>query len=203
MGIIAWIDTETTGLDPFTNPIIEFALVVTTDRRGLDQITSKSWLVRPRDIDAAVAQIEEAPRVLEMHTANGLLDELKAGAGQPRAEVEQEVIEILNRSNPGRGRVPMGGSGVERFESHFLAHQFPLLSQQLHYWSYDIGNVRRVARLCGVVPPESTSVAKSGTHRALDDVLQHIEETRWFMRFFQAMKAEGVLHDLSREDSNL
>jgi oligoribonuclease (3'-5' exoribonuclease) len=95
----------------------------------------------------------------------------------------------------------LGGSGVERFESHFFRLQLPLLYERLFYWSQDVGNVRRFAKLRGVEAPATTRVADTGNHRAESDIDQHIAESKWFLRLFEAARAAGIPEQLAREDA--
>jgi oligoribonuclease (3'-5' exoribonuclease) len=200
LGIIGWTDIETTGLDEWIDDILEVAFIVTSDTR-LTTIARRSWTIQPIDVDATVARIEANPKVLEMHTANGLLEEIRSGKGQPILEVQAEIIEWLKSLNPIDGKIPMGGSGTERFESRWYSAKMPALADLLHYWSYDIGCARRIAKLGGIKPPAEVSVARSGNHRAESDIQQHIDETLWFMRFFSAAKNAGVLQMLARQDA--
>lgn len=200
MGIIAWTDIETTGIDEWQDDMLEVAFIATTDTR-LTKIAERSWTIQPVNLEATLAKIEANEVVLKMHTENGLLDEIKRGDGQPIDVVQKEVVDWLRSVSPLKGGslVPMGGSGTERFESRWYAAKMPLLAKELHYWSYDIGTARRISRLGGVRPPAEVSVARSGNHRALSDIQQHIDETLWFMRFFALAKKMGVDVALARE----
>lgn len=200
MGIIAWIDLETTGTDEYDDPILEVGLIITTDR-NLTEITRRSWTVIPRSPERALERMNAVPAVLAMHMANGLHDEVTRGVGTLHATVVEEVVATIGQHHTGRGRVPLGGSGVSHFDHRFLAAQMPQVSEMLTYWAYDIGAARRFGKLCGIEAPAEASDASQKTHRALDDIEMHVNEARWWMRFLRATKAEGVLRDLKREDA--
>lgn len=194
MGVIAWVDIETTGLDEFQDPILEVAFVVTT-QRPIRRITSGEWLICPPDLEGAIAKMPD--RVLQMHTDNGLIDDLRAGKGRPRDEVDLEIATWIRRSTPGRGgQISYGGSGVERFESKFLPRQLPQTWAALHYAGYDVGSARRIMGLSGAKPPEIVSVASAGNHRAMSDIDQHIAETEWFVKLYSDPRVQGVILEL-------
>ena len=200
MGMIAWIDLETTGTDEFDDPIIEAAVILTTDK-AMTEVARRTWTVVPKRPEEAIARIEANAPVLEMHTKNGLYQELKDGVGTPHAQVQDEMAAFIGSRMTGRGRMPLGGSGVSHFDRRFIAAQWPKVSELLTYWAYDIGSVRRVGGLAGIKAPAEAADAGLKTHRAMDDIEMHVEEMRWWLRFLRSMKAEGVLRDLKREDA--
>lgn len=196
MGIIAWCDIETVGVDPSRSPILEVAFIFTSDKK-LTEISRYHSLIKPRDLDKTLARIEADDWAKVQHRENGLYDELAAGGGKPKEQVISEVLEQMARANPLRGKVPLGGSGVERFESHFFRIQMAALSEALHFWAYDIGSVRRIAALAGIRPPADVLVNESGSHRAMADVEQHIAEFRWFKQFLAEAKDDGALERMA------
>lgn len=198
MGIIAWIDLETTGTDEFDDPIIEAAVIITSDK-ALTEVARRNWVVVPKRPAEAIARIEAKPPVLEMHTKNGLYQEVLDGLGTPHVQAGEEIATFINSFRSGGGRIPLGGSGVSHFDHRFIAAQWPEVSKLLTYWAYDIGSARRFGLLCGVKAPDAASDSSAKTHRAMDDIEMHVNEARWWMKFLRAMKAEGVLRDLKRE----
>lgn len=198
---IAWCDIETIGTDPSRSPILEVAFIITTDKK-LTEIARYHSLVKHPDVDKILRQIDEDEWAHENHRKNGLYDELKAGGGKPKKQIITEVRELLGRTNPVReNKVPLGGAGVERFESHFFRIQMPGLSEGLTFWSYDIGSIRRIASLCGVRPPEWVLVNESGNHRAMADVEQHLLEFRWFRHFIMEARDDGIAERLAERDA--
>ena len=74
---IMWLDLETTGLDPETGLILEVAVVVTN--RWLKELARES-IVIPHSVEALeAAGMDDFVR--DMHTENGLLDEVTGKDG--------------------------------------------------------------------------------------------------------------------------
>lgn len=61
MGKILWLDTETTGLDPQRNAIIQIAVLIEIDKEIKDEL---SLLLRPMDVD----RVEQAALDVHGHT---------------------------------------------------------------------------------------------------------------------------------------
>lgn len=81
--MIAWTDVETTGLDETKGDLLEIAIVVTDDQ--LNEVASASTVIRPPvSLDATIAKMD--PYVKDMHTKNGLIDELRNLAPAPPSD---------------------------------------------------------------------------------------------------------------------
>ncbi len=94
--MIIWCDTETTGLNPVKDHLLEVALVVTDD--DLVELASTSVVMQPVGVSIDSVQMDKV--VVEMHTKNGLLTEIRAmekGERQliRRHEAEQQLIDFL------------------------------------------------------------------------------------------------------------
>lgn len=165
---ILWLDLETTGNRPHDD-IIEIGAVMTDislRALGTFEATYRTHLTLD-DLGDTVAR---------MHVGNGLWE---AVTMSPRfaEDGEQRVLDFVREFVSPRDVVPLGGSGVSHFDRRYIDRTWPRVSRALTYWAYDIGSVRRFARLAGIYPP----IQGAKSHRAMDDVLSHIEEARWFL----------------------
>ena len=179
MGKILWVDLETTGTDVIRDCLIEIGAVVTDDSAKLVQIGDPFSVVietHPED------WLDVVPVVVNMHTANGLMGESIVGPNTGLNDAIDEFEDWVDSFAWGGSLVyAIGGSGVAHFDREWLAHHTQL---DMRYWSYDIGPVRRFARLAGIrnlskwgyEPPASPKA-----HRALDDIQDHISEARALM----------------------
>lgn len=174
--MIVWVDIETTGLDPHRETMLEIGMVITDDR--LVRIDHRDFVIAPYDRDA-IKKME--PAVREMHTKNGLLDEVKSRIAVDRATVEKELIEFMN-GVLGSERPPMAGSSVH-FDRSFLRVHMPLLEARFHYRNIDISTVKELAKRWKpiVVSDRPTPLAR---HRVYPDLLDTIGEAAYYKRFF-------------------
>ena len=76
--ILAWFDLETTGLDPKTGRILEYAVVFTD--LELTRLATMGSIIK-QDVEGAKALMDDY--CLKMHSDNGLLAEIEtAGLGR-------------------------------------------------------------------------------------------------------------------------
>ena len=169
-GNLIWMDLEMTGLDPEINVIIEIATVVTT--ASLDVIAEGPSL--------AITQPKESMDLMddwnqEHHSASGLIDRI-ASDGVSEAEAEAMTLDFVS-SHVDLGEAPLCGNSIWQ-DRRFLARYMPILESYLHYRIIDVSTVKELAERWA--PAVLDEVVKKGNHRALDDVLESIDELRHY-----------------------
>jgi oligoribonuclease len=170
-GRLVWIDCEMTGLDLDRDALVEIAVVVTDSElnvlgEGVDIV------IRPPD-DSLV---DMNPVVVEMHTASGLLDELPNGT--TLADAEAQVLAYVREHVPEPRKAPLAGSSVYT-DRGFISRDLPGLDAHLHYRLVDVSTIKELSRRWF---PRAYFAApsKHGGHRALADILESIEELRYY-----------------------
>jgi len=168
---IVWIDCEMTGLDLGADALVEVAAVVTDSELnvlgdGVDVIIAPP--------PAAIEQMGDFVRT--MHTTSGLLDELSGGT--TLADAEQQVLDYIRTWIPDPGKAPLAGNSVGT-DKTFLDRDMPALVGHLHYRIVDVSSIKELARRW--YPRVYFSApAKNGGHRALADILESIDELRYY-----------------------
>ncbi|NUP07774.1 MAG: oligoribonuclease [Polyangiaceae bacterium] len=160
---LAWVDVETTGLNPDLDAILEVGIIITD--RSLTEIDRASWALG----DANPASISD-PKVLEMHTRSGLLAECEAS--DLEIDILDEIVCFFLKHQGAVGS-PMCGSTVG-FDRSFLRHA--RFAKLFHYRNFDVSTYRTEARLLGIEPPPKREV-----HRALPDLEDSIALAKWAM----------------------
>jgi len=94
--MIGWTDVESTGLDEKIGDLLEVAIVVTDDQ--LKEVAEMSFLIVPPDLDATIAKMD--PYVRDMHTKNGLIDDLKSlsrerGSADSLANIQSRMMTLV------------------------------------------------------------------------------------------------------------
>ena len=168
---IVWIDCEMTGLDLGADALVEVAAVVTDSELtvlgdGIDII------VRPPD--EALEQMNDFVR--DMHTGSGLIDELAGGT--TLADAEAQVLDYLRAYVPEPGKAPLGGNSVAT-DKMFLERDMKDLVAHLHYRIIDVSSIKELARRW-YPRVYFASPTKNGGHRALADILESIDELRYY-----------------------
>ena len=168
---IVWIDCEMTGLDLTKDALVEIAAVVTDSDLnvlgdGIDLV-----ICPPAE---ALAQMD--PFVVDMHTTSGLITELAAGL--TIAEAQDQVMTYLRQWVPDVRKAPLAGNSVGT-DKAFLERDMPDLVGHLHYRIIDVSSIKELARRW-YPRIYYASPAKSGGHRALADILESIDELRYY-----------------------
>ncbi|MBD7994403.1 oligoribonuclease [Arthrobacter sp. Sa2CUA1] len=168
---IVWIDCEMTGLDISADALIEVAVLVTDSELnvlgdGVDVV------IKPDE--AALEQMGDFVR--QMHTTSKLLDELPHG--MTLAEAEAEVIEYITKWVPEPKKAQLAGNSVGT-DRMFLARDMPEVIDYLHYRIIDVSTIKELARRWY---PRAyfQAPAKNGGHRALGDIVDSINELRYY-----------------------
>jgi oligoribonuclease len=168
------MDLEMTGLDPSRHAIVEIASLVTDDDLGV--VAEGPDLV----VHVEPPQLEAMDDVVRaMHSASGLLEEIKAST-LTLEEAGRQTLEFLKRHVPGPRTVPLCGNTVGT-DRRFLAAQLPEVDAWLHYRSIDVSTVKELARRWY---PEafSSAPAKKAAHRAMGDIRESVTELAYYRR---------------------
>ena len=170
--MLAWMDLEMTGLDPARHVIVEIATIVTDD--DLTIVAEGPDLV-VHATDDELSRMEEV--VVRMHTDSGLLDRIRSSE-LSLADAGQATLEFLRTHIPEARTVPLCGNSIGT-DRRFLAVHLPEIEEHLHYRSVDVSTIKELARRWA---PELARSAptKSGSHRALDDIRESIDELRHY-----------------------
>ncbi len=170
--MLAWMDLEMTGLDPSIHVIVEIATIITDD--DLNIVAEGPDLVIHQG-DEALARMPEV--VVDMHTRSGLLDAIKASE-IGLEDAGRATLDFLTEHVPEPSTVPLCGNSIGT-DRRFLATYLPAIEDHLHYRSVDVSTIKELARRWA--PDVLAKVPrKGGSHRALDDIRESIDELRWY-----------------------
>ena len=168
---LVWIDCEMTGLDVETDSLVEIAVVITDSElnlldEGIDIV------IKP--LASSLENMSDFVR--NMHASSGLIAELDNGLDL--AAAEEIVLAYVQRFVPEARTAPLAGNtiGTDRM---FLNRYMPKLDQHLHYRNIDVSTLKELSRRW--YPRVYFQMPKKdGGHRALADILESIEELRYY-----------------------
>ena len=166
------MDLEMTGLDPDRDVIVEIATIVTDDDLAI--VAEGPDLV----VHATEEQLAGMdPVVVRMHTDSGLLTRIRESE-LSLADAGAQTLEFLREHIPEARTVPLCGNSIGT-DRRFLARYLPEIEDHLHYRSVDVSTIKELAKRW---MPELLAGAPSkvGSHRALDDIRESIEELRFY-----------------------
>lgn len=171
---LIWIDLEMTGLVPERDVIIEIATIVTDS--SLNEL-ARGPVIAIHQPDAILDAMDEWNT--RQHGKSGLVDRVKTSQ-VTTAEAENQTIAFLQQWVP-PGKSPMCGNSICQ-DRRFLARHMPALERYFHYRNLDVSTLKElVARW---KPAIKDGLVKKGTHLALDDICESIDELKYYREHF-------------------
>lgn len=171
--MLVWIDMEMTGLDPAKERIIEMAAIVTDSE--LEVIAEGPELIVHQP-DAILDAMDEWNT--RTHGASGLTERVRQST-LSEAEAEAQMLAFLKEHCPER-EAPLAGNSVHQ-DRRFLARYMPSIDAHLHYRIVDVSTIKELCQRWYPTLYEGRPM-KKGSHRALDDIRESIEELRYYRK---------------------
>ncbi|MDO6515099.1 MULTISPECIES: oligoribonuclease [unclassified Neptuniibacter] len=173
-GNLIWIDLEMTGLDPKNDVIIEIATVVTDSDLN---ILAEGPMLAIHQSDQLLDGMDEW--CTNQHGKSGLTQRVK-DSSVTEAQAEQETIAFL-KQYVAAGESPMCGNSIGQ-DRRFLDKYMPELEAFFHYRNLDVSSLKELAKRWK--PEVAAGVVKKGSHLALDDIRDSIDELKYYREHF-------------------
>jgi oligoribonuclease len=171
---LVWIDLEMTGLDPEKERIIEMATIITDSELNT---VAEGPVIAINQPDSLLDAMDEW--CTNTHGASGLTQRVKDSAIS-EAEAEQLTLEFL-KEHLSAGESPLCGNSIGQ-DRRFLVKYMPELEDFFHYRNLDVSTIKELARRWR--PDVLDGVKKKGSHLALDDIRDSIDELRHYRETF-------------------
>lgn len=171
---LIWIDLEMTGLDPQRDQIIEIATVVTNSNLA---VVAQGPVIAIHQPDQVMQAMDEWNT--RHHGSSGLSSRVRQSNSDASA-AERETLNFL-RNHVLPGKSPMCGNSICQ-DRRFMARLMPELEAFFHYRNLDVSTLKELARLWK--PELVAGFNKKGAHRALDDILESIDELKYYREHF-------------------
>ena len=160
-----------TGLDHTSDQVLEIAVLVTDDQlnpldEGLELVVHQ-----PTEIMNLMESV-----VSDMHHRSGLTSAVRS-SDLSLEEAERRTLAYIKKHAEG-GKEPLCGNSIG-IDRRFLDAWLPKIEKYLHYHVIDVTSIKELAKRWYPAEAERQPKKKKG-HRALDDVLESIEELRYW-----------------------
>lgn len=171
---LIWIDLEMTGLNTFTDQIIEIATLVTDANLTVLAEGPVFAIYQPETVLASMDDWNQ-----KQHGGSGLIERVRKSTYN-LATVEKKTIEFLVQWVPAQTS-PMCGNSICQ-DRRFLARLMPKLEAFFHYRSLDVSSLKELVKRWA--PDRSKDFDKSSKHLAMSDIYDSINELRYYREFF-------------------
>lgn len=171
---LVWVDMEMTGLEPDTDRIIEVAVVVTDMHLN---VLAEGPVFAIHQSDETLDKMDAWNK--GTHGRSGLIERVKASTVS-EADAEVALIAFLKNFVPA-GKSPMCGNTICQ-DRRFMVRGMPKLEAFFHYRNLDVSTLKE---LCKRWKPEIVGgFKKHQKHTALADIIESIEELRYYREHF-------------------
>lgn len=171
---LIWIDLEMTGLNPDTDLIIEIATVVTDSQLN---VLAQGPVLAISQPQSALDAMDEWNTT--HHNRSGLVKRVQDSNITEQDAIAQ-TIDFL-KVWVDAGDSPLCGNTIGQ-DRRFLVKYMPTLDEYFHYRSIDVSTLKELAKRWE--PEMLKGFKKKGAHLALDDILESIEELKYYREHF-------------------
>lgn len=167
---LIWIDLEMTGLDPDKDRIIEIATVVTDKHLN---ILAEGPVFAVHQSDVVLNGMDDW--CTKQHGGSGLTARVRA-SDVDDVMAEAETLTFLEQWVDKRSS-PMCGNSICQ-DRRFLYRYMPALEAFFHYRNLDVSTLKELAARW--YPKALEGMSKKGSHLALDDIRDSINELKHY-----------------------
>ena len=167
---------EMTGLRPEIDRIIEVAVVMTDSDLKLLAEGPVLVIHQPDSVMVGMDAWNTAT-----HGRSGLTEQVRRSR-LTEAAAQAQLLEFLRAWVP-PGKSPMCGNSICQ-DRRFMARYMPELEAWFHYRNLDVSTVKELCKRWS--PAVARGFAKRSAHTALADILESIEELRYYRAHFIA-----------------
>ncbi len=167
---LIWIDLEMTGLDPFTDQIIEIATIVTDSELEILAYGPVLAINQPENILNTMDEWNTSH-----HGESGLLERIRASE-LSLSDGEEQTLLFLRQWVPA-GASPICGNSICQ-DRRFLARLMAKLEEFFHYRNIDVSTLKELARRWA--PEVGEGFSKKNSHLAQDDICESIAELKYY-----------------------
>ncbi len=171
-GNLIWVDCEFTNIDFSIGSIIEIAVIVTDSNLNVLGKPVEFIIHRPQEVLelSSAWTREHIPHVLELSSKSTVTMD----------QAEQKIMDYVTQFTE-KGESPVCGNTVSS-DRRMIEKDMPQFAEWLYYRNIDISTLKELAMRWN--PEILSGFKKKETHRAMDDIIESIEELKHYRERF-------------------
>lgn len=192
---LVWIDCEMTGLNVTQDNIIEICCIITDGHLNvIDDEGYESTVYVPKKVLDNMGEW-----CVTHHGDLGLTAKVLANPQNTLSKVQKELLEYIQSYIPDSREGIMAGNSIH-MDKFFMMREFPDVIEHLHYRLVDVSSVMEIARRHN---PDLLNLAprKKGAHTARSDILESINQLKWFRENYLRSDIPSALTQKDKEIS--
>eukprot|EP00095_Tigriopus_kingsejongensis_P005654 maker-scaffold209_size256900-snap-gene-0.20 protein:Tk05654 transcript:maker-scaffold209_size256900-snap-gene-0.20-mRNA-1 annotation:"PREDICTED: oligoribonuclease " len=168
---LVWVDCEMSGLDIDKDTLLETAVIITNEHL---EVVAKGPNIVIHQPDTVLDAMGEW--CTQHHAQSGLTQAVRASQIDLQA-CEKQMLDFVQEHVP-KGLCPLAGNSIGE-DKRFLSKYMPQFMDHLHYRVVDVSTLKELGKRWF---PKTIKQAptKKGSHRALGDILESIEELKYY-----------------------
>ncbi|CAD0084670.1 unnamed protein product [Aureobasidium vineae] len=182
---LVWIDCEMTGLDTTKDTIMSLCCFVTDAQLNL---------LDPNGYEAIIHHSQDQLDAMgewctNQHAKTGLTAACLASTTTAEQAAE-ELLNYVQQYCPDRKKALLAGNTVHADRAFLVLQPYTPVIKWLHHRILDVSAIKEAAKRWAPLPVLKHSPQKAGKHEARADILESIEEARYYQRVFFQNGAE-------------
>ncbi|KAI7271094.1 ribonuclease H-like protein [Hortaea werneckii] len=185
---LVWIDCEMTGLDLSKDTIMSLACFITDAQLNLLDETGYECILQHSQ-----EQLDAMGEWCQNHHGASGLTQACLNSTTTAETAATELLEYIQKFIPDRKQGLLAGNTVHADKAFLVQEPWRKVIRHLHHRILDVSAIKEAARRWAPDDALKKSPQKKGKHEAKADILESIEEARYYRRvFFLGDKEEST-----------
>ncbi|KAI1617136.1 ribonuclease H-like domain-containing protein [Exophiala viscosa] len=184
---LVWIDCEMTGLNPQTDTIMSISAIITTsDLTPLDNSGFDAVIQHTQTQLSAMSEW-----CVRTHGNSGLTQACLESSTTPDTAA-RALLTYIQRYIPEPRLALLAGNSIHADKSFLMVPPWNAILEHLHYRLFDVSATKEMIRRWAPSEVLDAAPQKANKHTAREDILESLEEARYYMRLIQGMSPSSA-----------
>ena len=167
---LIWIDCEMTGLNINVDRLLEVAVVITDQELKIIEQLDSLYIGTARSVLDAMSDWHQ-----HHFTSNGLIEKC-AQSNMTVEQIDDQLASLMVKHCIATKNGILAGNSIG-YDRRFLDKYCPKFTAHLHYRMVDVSTIKLLVNMWY---GDKTLFKKQTQHRALNDIMQSIDELRYY-----------------------